>query len=194
MTFIPIGVTVLQALASDLLGPALFRQRSIGGFVADVTIDEDGTDELAITDFTVEQGASITDHSFMRPAHIKILVGYSNSSPSSGGNPNYVQDIYAQFLGLQRSREPFDIFTGKRAYRNMLIHRLHQHTDQKVENALIMSVECREIILTETQTVTVPSAKDMKNPASNAPTGNAGAQSLQPGDGFNVADAPTAPL
>lgn len=183
MSLFSVGVEVLFG---ELLSPALFRQRSIGDFVADVTIEEDGADELAITDFPVEQGADITDHSFKRPSSVKILVGYSNSSPTSGGNPNYVQDIYAQFLALQSSRQPFDVFTGKRIYSDMLMQRLHQHTDQKLENALIMTVECRQVILTETQTVTVPSAQNMKNPEINGPTGNAGAQSLQPGTGYNA--------
>lgn len=189
MSFIPLGLSAVQALAINLLSPALFRARSIGEFVADVTIEEDGEDELVITELPVEQGAAITDHSFKRPASIKILVGYSNSSLTSGGNPNYVQDVYAGFLRLQASRQLFDVFTGKRAYSNMLMSRLHQHTDQKLENALLMSVECRQIILTQTQTVTVPPAQNMRSPQNNAPTSNAGAQSLQSGSGFNHASA-----
>lgn len=188
MSILPVGIVIAQ-LSSEFLGPAIFRQRSIGTFVADVTIEEDGSDELAITELPVEQGAAITDHSFKRPATVKILVGYSASSPTSFGNPNYVQDVYAGFLRLQASRRLFDVFTGKRVYSNMLMHRIHQHTDQKVENALIMSVECRQIILTRTQTVTVPNASDMRSPQITGPVANGGAQSLQPGNGFNSAAA-----
>jgi hypothetical protein len=189
MSLIPIGTSILTALAIELLSPALFRVRSIGDFVADVTVEEDGTDELDITGFPVEQGAEITDHAFKRPASVKILVGYSNSSPTSGGNPNYVQDIYQQFLDLQASRTLFDVYTGKRVYQNMLMQRLYQHTDQKIENALLMTVECRQVILTETQTVTVPKAGDMKNPEITGPTVNGGSQSLQPGSQFNSSAA-----
>lgn len=189
MSIVPIGVSVLQTLASDLLSPAMFVQRSIGGFVADVTIEEDGTDELDITDFPVEQGADITDHSYVLPSVIKILVGYSNSSPTSGRDPNYVANVYAQFLALQQSRQPFTVYTGKRVYDNMLMKRLHQHTDEKSENVLLMTCECRLVILTSTQTVSVPQASNMANPSINAPTTNAGSQSLQPAPNFNAGAA-----
>lgn len=189
MSVVPLGLTALQILVDGLLGPAMFVSRSIGGFTADVTIDEDAVDELAITDFPVEQGADITDHSFVRPSRIKIQVGYSNSSQNSGGDPNYATNVYAQFLALLQSRQLFDVVTGKRSYTSMLMERLTQHTDQKVENALLMTVECRQVILTSTQTVSVPQTSNMQNPQINGPTVNGGANSLQPAPNFNSAQA-----
>lgn len=189
MALIPTGTTVLSALVSGLISAVLFLPRNIAGFVADVTIEEDHTDELEITSFPVEQGASITDHSFKLPARVRILCGYSNSSFAALGDPNYVRAVYDQFLRLQASREPFTIFTGKRVYQNMLIQRLHTKSDKDNENILMLDVECREVQLVSTQITTVPPASSMKDPQNNAATANNGAQSLKPGSGFSPAAA-----
>ncbi len=170
MSLLPIGITVLRAAALGLLSPIFVRQRSIGGFVADVTVEESHEDELAITDHPVEQGAVITDHSVKRPAQLTVRLGYSNSSLSAFGNPNYVQQVYSAFLALQANREPFDVLTGKRFYTDMLIRRLSTTTDERTENALMMTCEMRQIIVTSTQTVTLPPSQNMKTPAANAPT------------------------
>lgn len=189
MTIIPAGTAVLVSALAGLITPVLFRQRSIGGFIADVTVEEDHVDELEITEFPVQQGANVTDHSYKRPAQVRILVGYSNSSIVSFGDPNYVQNVYAQFLALQASRQPFDIFTGKRFYSSMLIRRLHTKSDEKSENIAMLDVECRQIIVVSSQTVTVPPASSMKSPQSTAPVSNTGQKSLASGTNFNSADA-----
>jgi len=189
MALVPIGFTILQAVTQGLLSPVLFIPRSIAGFVADVTVEEDHIDELEITNFPVEQGASITDHAYKLPAQVRILCGYSNSSLLSLGDPNYIRSVYDQFLELQASRQPFDIFTGKRIYQNMLIRRLHTKSDKDNENILMLDVECREIIIATTQTSTVPPASSMKSPQNNAPVSNAGTKSLTSGSGYSPAQS-----
>ena len=178
-SLIPIGLSILDALVEGLIGPIIIRQRNIGGFIADVTIREDHEDELVVTENPVEQGADVTDHSFKAPARLTVDVGYSNSSVQSDGDPNYVQDIYAQFLALQASREPFDVITGKRMYTNMLITMLHTVTDKDTENALFLTVRMKEVILVDTQTVSVPPTKNMASPQDNGATLNGGTQQTQ---------------
>jgi hypothetical protein len=175
---IPFGLSVADAAIQGLLGPIFVRSRNIGGFVADVTIREEHEDELVVTENPVEQGAAITDHSFKQPARLTIDIGYSNSSAQSGGDPNYVNDMYAQFLQLQASRQPFDVITGKRQYSNMLITMLHTVTDEKTENALLLTVKMKEIILVNTQTVSVPPSGNMASPQDNGATQQLGQQSL----------------
>jgi hypothetical protein len=155
---IPIGVTVAVAEALDLLNPVMFLQRNIGGFIADVTIEETHTDTLEVTEHPVEQGAAVTDHAFVKPANLIIKAGWSNSSLQAGGDPNYVNDTYQDFLDLQASRQPFDIITGKRSYSNMLFTRLTTRSDDANANSMVLECECREIITVNTQTVTVPNA------------------------------------
>lgn len=187
MGLIPVGVGIAEAAAQDLLDLIFVMQRNIGGFVADVTLEEVGVDELEVTDHPVEQGADITDHSFKRPAHLTVRAGWSNSSPQALGDPNYVQSIYDSFLAMQANRQPIEVVTGKRIYENMLINRLQITTDEKTEHSLAMVCEMREIILVATQTVTVGNASKMTNPQLNGAVQNQGAQSLQPGTNYNPA-------
>lgn len=191
MSLIPVGVTIIEAAALDLLSAVFFRVRSIGGFVANVTVEEKHTDELVISEFPVERGAAITDHSYKRPAKVLITAGWSNSSPQAGGDVNYVQRIYAALLALQASRVPFDIITGKRIYPSMLMERLYENTDEKTENSMLVECECREVFLTNTQTVTVPPSEVQKTPQLNAPVTLTGSQQAvsNPGN-FNPGAVP----
>lgn len=168
-----IGIGSLVNTALQVL-PVLFSPRNIGGFVANVTIEEQHIDRLAVTEHPVEQGASITDHAYKQPARLTIRAGWSNSSPQALGNPFYIQTIYQSFIALQASRQVFDIITGKRAYTNMLIETLIETTDKEHENAMMLVLECKEIIMVNTQTVTVPPAANMTNPSINAATNQIG--------------------
>jgi hypothetical protein len=173
MSLIPVGLTVAAAQALDLLNPVMILQRNIGGFIADVTVEEIHTDLLEVTDNPVEQGADVTDHAFVKQPNLLIRAGWSNSSLQAGGDPNYVTDTYQQFQDLQAGRQPFDIITGKRSYSNMLILRLQVRTDETTEDALMMECECRQINLVNTQTVTVPNA-NMASPEATGNTTNRG--------------------
>jgi hypothetical protein len=190
VSIIPLGVALAEATVLNLISPTIIRPRSIGGFVADVTVEEQHTDEVAITENPVEQGAAIADHAYKRPAEVTIRAGWSNSSLASLGNPAYDEQTYAAFLALQASLQPFQVITGKRIYNNMLIRRLGVVTTEATENALMMVVECREVILVTTQTVTVPPAANMSNPASNAAPTPQGQQTLQPGANYNAGATP----
>lgn len=123
--------------------------RAIGMIFADVTVEESHRDEVIITQHPVEGGGVITDHAFKRPAEIEIRCGFSNSS---AGYVGYVQEQYRALLALQLARQPFNVYTGKRRYRNMLIRGISVVTDPHTENVLMASVALQEIIIVSTQT------------------------------------------
>lgn len=185
MPTIPLGVSVVEAAALNLLQTILVRSRSIGPFVANVTMEEHHEDRIAITETPVEQGADITDHAYKRPARLAVRCGFSNSALQAGGNPVYDQQTYASFLALQASLSPFQVVTGKRVYNNMLIEGLSVTTTEATENSLIMNVEMREIIVVTTQTVTVPPASSLASPQANGVTNPVGQKSLAPAPNFN---------
>ena len=95
-------------------------QRSIGGFTANVTIEEVGTDELMITKHPVQSGTYLTDHAYLQPARLEIRAAWGQTD----GVP--VTEIYNRLLDLQASREPFAVITGKRKYNDMLFVSLTQ--------------------------------------------------------------------
>lgn len=157
--------------------PAFFmpRARSIGGIVAQVTIDEQASDDIQITEHPVEQGAPIADHAFKRPAVVTIRAGWSRQwawdlSAETG--------VYGLLLSWQASLLPFDVVTGKRIYPNMLIERLQVTTDQHSEFALMATIACRQVIIVSTATTTVAgnstSNSDHADPAATGPQGDTG--------------------
>lgn len=161
----------------------------VNSLMAQVTMEEDHDDELYITQHPVEQGASISDHAFKLPARLRMRLGWSDSpSPKNTGllfvpaniisglastaqlfsvSPSYVRSIYAVLLALQESRVPITIFTGKRTYDNMLLHRVGTETKADTEHSLIVRIEAEQIIIVNTQVVLIPT-QAVHSPAKSA--------------------------
>lgn len=193
---------IVTAVAQLGLDAAVFKpKRKLGPFAAQIVLEEHHEDTLEITDHPIEVGAVISDHAYKRPAEVIIKCGWSNS-PSRGGlidgvvgglkatltgitsllggnSESQVRDVYAKLLELQASAVPFDIYTGKRKYTNMLIRSLTTTTDKESENSLIISATCKQVIIVSTQLVAVPAAaiKQANAPATNPPV-NLGVKNL----------------
>jgi hypothetical protein len=161
-------------------------KRSIGGFTADVTIEEQHNDSAGITDHPVERGAAVSDHAYRNPAQLTVVVGWSNSSQAAGRDPTYVQRVYEKILALQNTYEPFSVVTGKRVYRNMLIQALATTTGRETENVLILTVTMREIIIVASQTTTVPPRENQAEPQKTQEVSQGGSKQLQPAPKVNT--------
>jgi hypothetical protein len=160
------------------------------GFAADVTVEERHRDRLTLTKNPVEQGASITDHAFKEPAELTVTIGFSNSSQQALGDPIYVQAVYNLMLLLQSARFPFGLITGKRIYSTLLIEDIEETTNQQWEYAMLLVITMSEIILVQTQVVSVPGNQVMQAPGITGATSPLGGQSLQPGTNYNAAASP----
>lgn len=184
-------------------------KRSIGPFVAQVVFEEVHTDELVITDHPVELGAMVSDHAFMLPAEVVIKCGWSNSASVTGllaglsnavqqtvsgaaalfrgSSESQVRQVYQNLQQLQSSRIPFEIQTGKRLYRNMLIKSLRVTTDKENENALAVTAVCREVMLVAVSVVAVGAPPEAQaNPAATQAPISKGTKSLTPAPVFNA--------
>lgn len=151
---------------------------------ADVVEEEEHRDVLFITEHPVESGAAVNDHAFKRPAEVSIRMGWSNSSHYY---PFYVQYIYKVLLRFQADRTPFDLYTGKRVYHNMLLTSLMVRTDSTTEYALIVDATLTEIFLVQTQAATISTnPNNLANPSAALPTQAQGSKVLQPPNGLNV--------
>lgn len=130
--------------------------------IATLTEEEQHHDELMITEHPVEQGAPITDHAFKQAAQVQLRLGWSASDPEGETNPTYLNDLYTRLLSLQVARIPFDVFTGKRYYQNMLIKSLVTVTDKKTAQVLNVVLGLQEVIIVQTEAVTVPTDPDVQ--------------------------------
>jgi hypothetical protein len=170
--------------------------------VAHATIEEVHQDEMEITEHPVEQGTTISDHAFVRPAELIITAGWTNSSNETSvigavagfataessaaraligaaefasgvltllsGGVSPVQQAYDNLLAAYQARTLFTVYTGKRPYKNMLIKSLSTTTDKRNENAMLVRIVMRQILMVQTQTVTVPDPSNMSDPARTA--------------------------
>lgn len=176
----------------DILSTLFHQQsRKIGMIVPSVVISEKHTDMLEITEHPVEVGAAVADHAYKKPSEVVMEVGFagggalldfaSNLTATSllGLSP---QQTYQELLGLQESRIPFDVVTGKRLYSNMLIRALEVTTDKTTENVLSAVLTLREVIISRTQQITVADKTNMKEGASTSAVQNSGNKTTKPPD------------
>ncbi len=166
--------------------------RSIGGVIPDVVIEEGHRDGAIITALPVETGAAITDHAFLRPAEVEMRCGFSNSSH---GDPGYARSVYDALRRLQASRRPFTVYTGKRRYKDMLIGDLGVTTDARTENVLAVAVRLQQVIIVATKTTgtgtnTAAAGASQANPTSTGSVQNKGEiqpiPATVPPGGFNT--------
>ena len=138
--------------------------RSLGGLSFDVVVSEEHEDTLTIA------------------KHPVVIRGAS--SESTYGLPvwdPYNATLYNALLALQNAREPFDIVTGKRKYGNMLLEKLTVTTTPDSEHALMVTAECREVIIVRTQVMAVPAEPGRhRNPAKTGGTANKGQKQAVP--------------
>ncbi|CDG20695.1 putative bacteriophage protein [Xenorhabdus poinarii G6] len=141
--------------------------------VPSVVISEKHMDATEITEHPVQRGAAISDHAYDRPSEVTMELGFAGggslidmfdlgTGASLGKSP---KEVYQQLLALKASKKPFDVTTGKRMYKNMLIRAIEVTTDKTSENVLMVTLTLREVIIVETQTapVTAPPER-MKYP------------------------------
>lgn len=167
------------------------NNRTLGTLVADAVLEEEHDDTWTITGHPVEVGTSVNDHIFKNPATVRLrYVWTPGGSQNTLKDPNFLRSIYQQVLALGVNKTPFQIQTGKRYYLNMAVERIHLETDKWSENIVEVVVDCQELILVSTQTVTItPEAAQVLPQKTNPPTPQ-GSLSLSPGSNFNPSFAP----
>ena len=158
-------MSVVNPEAQAIIRPA----RRLESFTANVVIDETASDDLEITQHPVQEGAAITDHAYKKPVNLNISMIFSDETQP-------LAEIYANLLKLQASRVPFDVVTGKRIYKNMLMKSLGNTTDDKTENILSVTCSLQEIILVKVETTSVPPRARQKMSGKTGATKNAGAK------------------
>ncbi|UIN06475.1 hypothetical protein LGL88_12040 [Yersinia ruckeri] len=174
----------------DILS-AIFRQqtRKIGLLVPSVIISEKHQDALEITEHPVEVGAAVNDHAYKRAAEVTMEVGFAGGGSlldfvdtstiglSLGKSP---EEVYQELRELQESRQPFDVITGKRKYSNMLIRGIEVTTDKTSENVLMCVLTLREVIMSQTESVTVADKENMQEGVSTSAMQNTGTKAPAP--------------
>lgn len=149
--------------------------RNLGGLQFAVTVEEQHEDKLSITEHPVEQGANINDHAYVNAAVVTIRAGVSDTA-----GEGKAREMYDKLIELQRKREPVSIVTGKRLYENMLLENISTMTDKATEKTLLVTAQCREVIIVRTQTASVPPRSRHKNAAKTGGVSDKGQKQAKP--------------
>lgn len=174
----------------DILS-AIFRlqSRRIGVLVPSVVVSEKHVDALEITEHPVETGAPVNDHAYKRASEVTMECGFAGGGSildfvdvsgiglGIGLSP---KEVYQQLLDIQASRVPFDVVTGKRTYSNMLIRAIEVTTDRTSENVLSCVLTLREVLLTQTQSISVADKANMQDGVSTAAVQDVGTKTPVP--------------
>ena len=123
-------------------------------------------------------------------ASAEAVSGVTTALSSLSGGKSAVQQAYDNLLTLYRARTLFTIYTGKRVYKNMLIKSLTTTTDRETENSMIVRIGCKQILMAQTQTVTVPDSSVMADPSKNAAVSDMGTTYPVPTPNINVSALP----
>lgn len=161
------------------------KNREIGTITVQTIIDEQTSDVLTVTKQPVQQGASITDHSYKEPTTLSMRILAKNDATFgaqvsalvdtfSGGG---LSDLYKTFQDLQSERVPFDIITPKRVYSNMLMTVLRLVTDKATENCLSLEMSFQEVIIVQVTGAQVPFSRQKLGKVTQA-TQRAGRKSV----------------
>ena len=89
--------------------------------------------------------------------------------------------MYEALQALQRNAVRLVVMTGKRLYTNMLIKSLKVTTDLDTENALLVTMTLKKVIITSTQETDLK-IEQQKEPEATAPTADAGVVQPKPAD------------
>ncbi|MEM8209348.1 hypothetical protein Q4R65_17815 [Morganella morganii] len=183
----------------DILS-TLFSQntRKIEMIVPSVVISEKHSDSSEITEHPVQvpggEGFTVSDHTFDRPSEVTMEIGFAGGGSlidgfdtssmfdistglKLGSSP---REIYQQLLDLKASKKPFDVITGKRNYKNMLIRAIEVTTDNTSENVLMVVLTLRQVIIVETKKKKVAPVENQKLPEATGGTENRGTVTPKP--------------
>lgn len=136
-----------------------------------------------LSNFAQALGGRVIQRAMQIGTAVTSVLSNLTADGKGGGTP---AQMYQNMLELQRSRIPFEIYTGKRIYNNMLVRSLQVTTDHDNENILMVTVVCREIQIVNTQVVSVGAPTDaQEQPEATQPTVEKGTKSLAEGPNVN---------
>lgn len=142
----------------------------------DAVIREEHTSELSVTDNPVETGVVISDHAYMQPRRLSmeaafsdtpifqehtgggvgVLVGGSGIKPSADNGLPRSANAWDVLTKLQAMAVPFDVQTGLKLYKDMVILRLTTSQDKDSVGACYFTADLREIQYATSQAVSYP--------------------------------------
>lgn len=155
----------------------------VAGIVVDATVAEEHITTAEVSDNPIEDGADVTDHVQMRPVQLTIdgvisdtPLGYAvvgniqnviRTTETLFGGKSRSIDAYNDLLALQRSREPFTVYTGLKRYENMIMTELSVPRTAQTGNAIHFRCVMRQVTIVKSGFTPNNLSESIKNLASD---------------------------
>jgi hypothetical protein len=160
---------------------ALLRKRKqpnkIGAFEIDVTVSESHGRSAQATGNPIEGGSIINDHVINDPKTVTMTGVISNTPLRTfgiGSDDARVQDAFDALEEIFDSREPFDLQTGLKLYRDCVFTSLTMPKTRAGE--LRFSASFQELTIVRTELATIPADALSPNDAAFSSERDAGRQ------------------
>lgn len=135
MAYFPKNLENFRSMEYDSL---LYCKTNIGGYFFDGFLSVNHTSELELTTHTVEDGSSITDHSYMKPKKVEMTILMSDVHESlipgqfSGSWSRSIK-AFEVLKKIQSDRIAVSVLTRLGLYENMIIQSLTtEDTDEQL--------------------------------------------------------------
>ena len=126
--------------------------------------------DLQLTQHPVESGATLTDNAVKGQEKLR-LQGWVSDLQAAPGNElsnDRAADTWAAIVELFIAREPIEVVTALRVYRNMVIKRAVAPVDKMTGRALRFTLDLAQVLFASTEITPVgPDAVDPEGPAAD---------------------------
>lgn len=137
----------------------------IGPIAVDAYISEGHTPEAELTEFEVERGSNITDNVRVKPFKLTVEGVISNAplgleleairEAETAGEKSPAAFVYEQLITMIETREPVDVTTSLRTYKNMVLLSCPVMRDKDNANTLTFSASFQQIRIVENRRVVI---------------------------------------
>jgi hypothetical protein len=161
----------MSNIINQFAGLFTVRTRQIGGIVVDCFVRESHQSRIKLTEFPIEVGANINDHAIILPKELEIQGVISNipsnyffSKTSSndfaaGSSLSRSASGFNLLLQLQQDREPINVVTGLRLYRNMVIVDIYADQTKETSGGAYFTCRFKEAIIISNTYTKIPSGQ-----------------------------------
>lgn len=132
----------------------------IGGYPIDAIVSEEPTLEAEVTEYPVESGAVITDHTRNRPLTLELEflvsdtpIGSVAAERTAGAVPS--SEARQALEALRASRKPFTVITATKTYESMVFTSLSFPRDRETGDALRPRASLQQISIVEVRRVSI---------------------------------------
>lgn len=139
---------------------AFIEREGVRMFTFDATISESPTLMATPTVHPLEDGAEATDHIRIEPREV-VVTGIVSNTPivsvmQDPDTPSRDFLAWDRVEAILRARQPVDIITRLRTYRNMAMVSAVTNRDESTGQALTIALTFRELVFAESMFVEVP--------------------------------------